>query len=87
MTYEKNNLLSLGNKLDPHELKNIMGGSGYVVECWRKRLSDNAYFFFTTDSIEVGAAWESVWFFESGWDASCSYRKEIPPIKQITYDI
>lgn len=43
---KKKDCLSLGRKLTPSELKNVLGGTTIHATCVRKRLSDGGYYFF-----------------------------------------
>lgn len=77
---KKKDCLSLGRKLTPSKLKNVLGGTTIHATCVRKRLSDGGYYFFSTDSLDVAAAWEDVWNANSDWVAHCYITDNTPTI-------
>ena len=81
---KKNDFFSLEKKLKAHELKNIMGGKYKIMDCYRMRKSDHAYFRFTIESVEVGMAWWNVWAANDGWVADCTIQTILEPIDYVT---
>lgn len=78
---KKKDVSLLGKKLNSRELKKVKGGVQYQYTCCRMRKSDEAHYFFTTESSSVKDAWQNVWNGNSDWVAWCitsEIRQEEP---------